>query len=45
MSYPSNVLDKIIQIQKINELTIDLCNCNNLIEFKNLIERVINAIA
>ena len=38
-NYQKVTKPKIIQIQKINELTIDLCNCNNLIEFKNLIER------
>lgn len=38
-NYQKVTKPKIIQIQKINELTIDLCNCNNLTEFKNLIER------
>ena len=38
-SYRKVLKSKIIQIQKINELTIALCNCNSLTEFKNLITR------
>jgi mevalonate kinase len=38
-SYRKVLKSKIIEIQKINKLTIDLCNCNSLTEFKNLIKR------
>ena len=38
-SYRKVVKSKIIQIQKINELTTALCNCSSLTEFKNLITR------
>ena len=38
-SYRKVLKSKIIQIQKMNALTIALCNCNSLTEFKNLITR------